>query len=426
MQRNTFMTCAVVAAVWLLAMGWASAAPSGQTRLSLGDMACQWASASAALPAPGRPLDFSDSHCDLARSGDRVVYEYSLEVDSLPVKLQIASPLTGTVYVDSLLPTDRFVWPGGPAFSPDGNWVAFISATEGKPISKSVRLWVVRSDGTGLRVLRDDGWDYAGASWRPDARLIATARTKTDESSPTGAIIGEETVLVDVASGGIVASVKPALFGPKFSPDGKWLLGIRSEALVALRLETGERRTVWAPKVPPSGGVPVWGLGDFAWGADSDKVLFNRGRRVFDLKGGPYEEEMWEASVSRGWARKVSNGKLLCASPDGGKVLIDQRNTHQIYARRKAKQAELRAGDLQLLTVVGIIDSCISNGTAEVHSRNLAVRKNERSSCCWPRACAMEERTRRSSSCRLGGATLGRSEYLVWFHTCSTGLSSGA
>ena len=75
---------------------------------------------------------------------------------------------------------------------------------------------------------------------------------------------------------------------------------------------------------------------------------------MYDLEEGPDECELWEASVSRGWARKVSNGKLLCGSLDGRKFLIDQRNTHQIYTRRKAKEAELRLGDLRLLTLKSI------------------------------------------------------------------------
>jgi len=323
--------------------------------VSLGDMACQWVTASSALPAPDKPLDFSYSHCDLARSGERAVYLYRPDEWAMLWQLQIASPSTGKVYVESLLSTDRFVSPGSPVFSPDGKWVAFVAATEGKPISKSVRPWVVRTDGTDLRALRSDGWDYGCGSWSPDGRLLACQRTKQAMSDETGAIIGAETVLIDVASAEIVTSFTPILYGPKLSPDGKWLLGgSSSQELVALRLETGERRTLWTPTRPPSGGPSDWGLENYTWGADSDRVLFDRSHRVWDLKDGPYEDELWEASVSKGWKRKVSGAKLLCGSSDGRKLLVDQRNTHQIYARRAAKEAELQPGDLRLLTVESI------------------------------------------------------------------------
>jgi Tol biopolymer transport system component len=68
---------------------------------------------------------------------------------------------------------------------------------------------VVRSDGTGVRPVPDDGWHYYTASWSPDGKVIVVRRSKSER--PKGTIVDEDTVLIDVASGRIVTSLKPPL-----------------------------------------------------------------------------------------------------------------------------------------------------------------------------------------------------------------------
>ena len=53
----------------------------------------------------------------------------------------------------------------GPAWSPDGQWLAWSTGT----FSPANQLWIMKSDGTGARILT-----YGGdPSWSPESRRIA-------------------------------------------------------------------------------------------------------------------------------------------------------------------------------------------------------------------------------------------------------------
>src|SRR5262249_24448850 len=103
-----------------------------------------------------------------------------------------------------------------PAFSPDGNQVAYVWNGE-KQDSQDIYVQVIGS-GLPLRLTTDPAPDYYPA-WSPDGRQIAFSRADSVYLiSPLG---GPERKLADVPSvadvpGGVASSMS-------WSPDGKWL-----------------------------------------------------------------------------------------------------------------------------------------------------------------------------------------------------------
>jgi Tol biopolymer transport system component len=66
----------------------------------------------------------------------------------------------------------RLLAPGRePAFSPDGQWIAF-SAPTGSPRGDEWRLWRIRPDGTGRAPIGRGVRDEQGPTVSPDGRLV--------------------------------------------------------------------------------------------------------------------------------------------------------------------------------------------------------------------------------------------------------------
>jgi TolB protein len=72
------------------------------------------------------------------------------------------------------LVTGRRFWEGPPVWSPNGRWVAFDRRPR-DPSSTLVAVFVARADGRGAHRLGKWGWRETGPSWSPDASRIALA-----------------------------------------------------------------------------------------------------------------------------------------------------------------------------------------------------------------------------------------------------------
>ncbi|MBA2524374.1 MAG: S9 family peptidase [Pyrinomonadaceae bacterium] len=198
---------------------------------------------------------------------------------------------------------------GNFAWSPNGKQIAFLmrdaqsddeeKGAKGKDDSRWVdenikmnRLHVINieKDANGKREPRKLTGDYnvdSDFDWAPDGKTIAFARTKMPKADywTTGDLMA-----VDVGSGEVktIAATNAAESGPKYSPDGKWLLFVASDDPPRW---AGYRRMA----VIPVGGGPVKLLAEtfdaqpnvIDWSADGKKIYFGETRgtvsRIYSL-----------------------------------------------------------------------------------------------------------------------------------------------
>ncbi|HEU0093635.1 MAG TPA: hypothetical protein VFS78_16105, partial [Vicinamibacteria bacterium] len=138
-----------------------------------------------------------------------------------------------------------------PAWSPDSQWIAFVSARAADKDAKDAKanLWRIRIDGGEAEALTDEKGGAATPRWSPDGRRIALLLTdarsddeeKADKEKRDARVVGEDVKRVRLA---IVAVEKDGdgkrpvrrlttgdpsvgnVEGPgrfDWSPDGKWI-----------------------------------------------------------------------------------------------------------------------------------------------------------------------------------------------------------
>jgi Tol biopolymer transport system component len=245
------------------------------------------------------------------------------------------------------------------SFSPDGQWLAYVTYPENI-------LWRSRVDGTQKLQLTSSVPKYAETPrWSPDGKQIVfsggdgehLARLyviSADGGTPRMLAAGEfqavrpnwmaggtSVVFLDTNGGGLNSKVKilnmntsqvtivpdsKALFAPVASPDGRYLAGasIDGQALWLLEFSTGK----WSELLKTS-------VGSTNWSADSKYIYFDTGlsedpafyrvrvadrklERLADLKG----------------FRRVVGGWLPWSgvTPDGAPLLLRDISSQEVYA----------------------------------------------------------------------------------------------
>jgi hypothetical protein len=126
---------------------------------------------------------------------------------------------------------------GVPVYSPDGTQVAFFRTKVGITPDGAGAIFVVNTNGTGLRRVTPWGWAFLHESWSPDGRWIAFQK-------PYG-----ELYLVRPDGTGLhqVPLALPAGMGaldPEWSPDSGWLV---------FTAQTGDASAIWAARPDGSG-----------------------------------------------------------------------------------------------------------------------------------------------------------------------------
>lgn len=279
-----------------------------------------------------------------------------------PTKLAAGGPEPKVVPLTSF-PGDE----SEPAFSPDGNRIAFVWRG---PKNDNADIYVKQPGAEGLLRLTTDPAEEAGPAWSPDGSSLIFMRRSAAGSGIylIPALGGGERKLTDVFNfeGRAGYTLFSPLQNPTWSADGKSILVVDKSvpqepfSLFALTLDTGEKRRLTTPPaatygdtspafspdgkwlafvripsvgvadvylVPSGGGEPkqvtfgYQSVGRVAWTADSRELVFEKGPVVG-------VSNLWKVSVNGGAAEPiVAAGQMVldpATSPVGHRLAYTQ------------------------------------------------------------------------------------------------------
>ena len=151
---------------------------------------------------------------------------------------------------------------GMPEWSPDSRRIA---------VTYSDGLWVVDRDGDNLVQLAAAGPAYP--SWSPDGEWIAFLSRKPDQSAD---------IRIVRSSGGVPRLLVDAAAAPRWSPDGTLIAYLGSSGLNVVRPDGSDRREFPAARVSGESSP------GFAWMPDSRRLVFasTNGLALLDVSSG--------------------------------------------------------------------------------------------------------------------------------------------
>lgn len=191
-------------------------------------------------------------------------------------------------------------WGRKPAWSPDGDRIAYVSDLGRTDMS----LWLVPAGGGQARVLYRLGLGSAGVdwpSWSPDGKKIAFT------SYPPGIYVPPQVFVLTVATGAVaqITDLKAGAFDPAWSPDGSQiafagrvdgqshLMVMKTDGTSPVQLSAGQydRAPAWSPDgselaylAHGTNGFDVWAV-RLQSGAVSEPRQLTSGKVVDAISG---------------------------------------------------------------------------------------------------------------------------------------------
>jgi Tol biopolymer transport system component len=189
--------------------------------------------------------------------------------------------------------------------------VTRISPTDG-----SSDIYLVRSDGTGLKRLTAGPGDEQHASWSPDGTRIVYSASEAFSSPPSS----RSSIWVMNADGSGKHRLGAGV-NPSWSPDGKKILysNLPDFNLSLMNADGRGRPAVILQRFGPS----------FATWAPNGKIVFVRGIVYLDQDGG----DLWAANPDGSGLKRLTKGARLTlpsVSPDGSTIAAFTQNTHRL------------------------------------------------------------------------------------------------
>ncbi|MGE5414074.1 MAG: protein kinase domain-containing protein [Syntrophomonadaceae bacterium] len=195
--------------------------------------------------------------------------------------------------------------------SRDGQWIAFASG------GSRMDIFLMRSDGTGLRQLTDDAYKDRNVGWSPDGQRLYFMSDRSGSY---------ETWSIRPDGGGleqVTHNSKRGVWWPVFSPDGTTFASPNGFNSFFFHLDAASR--VSGPEPFPELGADGW-FDVFDWSRDGRRLVGGRGRgnEQFGVVLYDVAAKRYERLNERGWMpRFLPDGRRILFSDLAAVWLID-------------------------------------------------------------------------------------------------------
>jgi TolB protein len=199
-----------------------------------------------------------------------------------------------------------------PEWSPDGRWLCFRGGPEDD-------LYLVRPDGSGLRRLTRDSAHEQSAAWSPDGKAIAYERW--------GRGVPNSIYTISVHGGRVTRltrGVRTIDEEPSWSPNGKQIMFVRQDA------KSFRDLGLWVMNADGSDQHQIFplltGASDPVWAPDGKRLLITDGQRLYLVRlpdGHAQVITTLHTSVTGETEEPAPEW-----SPSGTKIIFDQLNRH--------------------------------------------------------------------------------------------------
>jgi serine/threonine protein kinase len=279
------------------------------------------------VPAPSRYA----GHLSFSRNSRRMAYVDATFSSNL--SRVVFDPVTEHLLDEPKDITEPSKQAVRPAISPEGEWLAFSSAALEEDV------FLVRTDGTGLRQLTHEGHRDRGPRWSPDGQQVAFFSKRTgNQEIWTASIDGRAQRQLTYLAG-------PNVLWPVWSPKGERLI-YSIFGLGSFLMETGKP---WGKQTPAD--LPRWNRDGeifyaWSWSPDGQKLagFLQRadgdypGIVLYDLASRKYEK-LTDSGVEPVW---LSDSRRLLFNHDGKIRLVDRltKRTREVLSIAPAAVAK--------------------------------------------------------------------------------------
>ena len=208
-----------------------------------------------------------------------------------------------------------------PRWSPDGTQIAFVG-TNGK---KSWKVYLVPSAGGTPQELITQNREESDPTWSPDGTKLAFGRPSY------GTDVGDQEIQTfDLKSHALaIVPGSKGLFSPRWSPDGRYLAALSTDSRKLMRFDFSSGQWIdWLVVDDGSVGFPVWAR-------DSKSIYIERfyGTKpsLHTLKVGETQSQQflsWDGLRRFGGVWGTWSG----VAPDGSVLAVRDVSSHEIYA----------------------------------------------------------------------------------------------